>query len=73
VQKQPITAELCDKIEGAAIKGGWTLTEVSLLTPNLQLTELARDASYLVIDNAYSMTIIQLDMTGRPIAVLERE
>lgn len=68
-----VTSDRFDAIERAAEKGGYTSAEVSLLTPNLQPAERAEDASYLVVDSAYTITILQLDRNGCPFVILERE
>lgn len=73
MQKETISDDQFTQIEAAAAKGSFTEAVASLLTPNLQQTELAQDASYLVVESAYIIIIIRLDPEGRPITILERE
>lgn len=67
-----ISEENFDRIAAKAKTGSYAETAISLLTPNLNLTEKASDADYLVIENAYTVSIIQLDSDGCPCAILKR-
>lgn len=73
MQTEKIDSDLFYQIETSANGGSYLHNEVTLLTPNLQHTELAQDAAYLVIDSAYTLTIMRLDSEGRPVAILESE
>lgn len=72
MQTETISEDRFDAISNAASHGSYTRADVTLLTPNLNETGLARDANYLVVESAYTVTIIRLDGQGRPVAILER-
>jgi hypothetical protein len=68
-----ISSDRFDAIANVADHGDYTNAAVSLLSPNLHRVERAHDAHYLVIESAYTITIIQLDAEGRPYAILGRD
>ena len=73
MRTQKISENRFEHISNAANHGSYTRAEVTLLSPNLHQVEKPSDAHYLVIESAYTITIIMLDATGRPYAILERE
>lgn len=70
MRTETIDSKQLDKIVAAADAGGYLDAAVTLLTPNLNKTDNARDAGYLVVTSYYNASVIRLGAAGQPVAHL---
>ena len=60
-----ISTELFKVLTKAAHKGGWTERAVTVLDTDLAKSKcLFEDGGYIVIDDAYAVTVLRIDESG---------